>query len=468
MAWPPIDEFQLAINILLTIFALIVTIIFSFSWRKRNELIYWFIALIFFTVGHFILIFAQFDVLYEYIGNGIHLIALILIIITTFIDYIKLMVVTPREVSIKKREKIILALTISFSIIVGILTIVLMSYYSILDLLTTISVIMVVLFIPLTVFNMRIYLKQKTITQLFLFIIFLIGTITAFAVIFSVHFVWGRAMNMAMDFIFITLIMTGGLAAPIEQRITSSEETYRILNEHLEEMVSERTQLLEAVNHELEAFSYSVSHDLRTPLRSLEGFAKILQTDLADTIDENSKMHLERIIKNSARMDELINDLLSLGKISKFEYQTELVNLSELAVEIKNNLVELNQENNIDFEIQKNVYAVCDPHLIRIVLENLLGNAVKFSIKKPNPKIIFGVKKEDDREVYFVQDNGIGFDMQYYQKLFGLFQRLHGIDEYPGTGIGLIIVKRIIDRHKGEVWAEGEIDKGAIFYFTLE
>ncbi|MHA1211422.1 MAG: sensor histidine kinase, partial [Candidatus Heimdallarchaeota archaeon] len=323
------------------------------------------------------------------------------------------------------------------------------------------------LLIPVTIFVLRIYWKQKTITRLFMFIVFLVGALTALSTIIALYYEWGVAANYAMNFIFITLIMTAGIAAPIEQRITKSEEEYKVLSEHLEEKISERTQQLEEVNTELKAFSYTVSHDLRAPLRSIMGFSNLLGDEYSQVIDDKGKDYLERIIKSSYRMNEMIDDLLTLAQISRANIKLEDINLSELAHDIMDELVQVYPEQKIDYQIQENITANCDNKLIHIVLENLLGNALKFSIVNANPKIIFGMDKQDNRVVYYIKDNGAGFDMSYYDKLFGLFQRLHSSTDFEGTGIGLTTVKRIIDRHNGKIWAEGEVDKGATFYFTL-
>ena len=301
-----------------------------------------------------------------------------------------------------------------------------------------------------------------------MFIIFGAGTLAAFSSIFSLFFTWGNAANIAMDFIFITLLMTGAIAAPIEQRIARSEDKYRKLSEQLEIMVDERTYELALVNAELESFSYSVSHDLRSPLRSIAGFTKMLKDELNDLLTERNIDHLERIIHNTDRMNELIQDLLSLAHVSRSELKAETVNLSDVAEEIMANLITKYPEKNIEYIIHENLILKCDESLIRIVLVNLLSNALKFSINKQSPKIIFGSLRENDRMIFFVKDNGVGFDMNYYNKLFGTFQRLHNNNEFEGTGIGLVTVKRIIDRHKGKIWAEAEVDKGATFYFTCD
>ncbi|NHK30901.1 MAG: GHKL domain-containing protein [Asgard group archaeon] len=462
------DQFSLTINIMLAIYTVITTTIFFFTWRKRPDLIYWFIALIIYSLGHTLLIFRQLNILFTYLGNAVQLIALIIVVVTTYIEYVTIMIKSQQDNNRVKKEKRFLVITIAISFLSGILSIILFWWYSLLDILTPIVISMIVFLIPLTIFVMRIYQKQKTITRLFMFYVFFAGTVTAFSTILSLHSDWGTAMNDAMNFVFITLILTGGLAALAEQRITSSEEKYKTLSENLEVKVVERTKQLEEAYEELEAFSYTVSHDLRAPLRSIIGFSEILQDECSNILDEKGREHLERILKSSNRMDELINDLLELSRVSRIDMNFENVNLSNISSEIMDDLNSLYPDSNLEFYIQQNVIAIGDLNLIRIVLENLLNNAVKFSMKKSQPLIEFGTREESGKTVFFVKDNGIGFYMKHYDKLFALFQRLHSSKDYEGTGIGLITVKRIVERHKGKIWAEGEINKGAIFYFTLD
>jgi light-regulated signal transduction histidine kinase (bacteriophytochrome) len=326
---------------------------------------------------------------------------------------------------------------------------------------------MIIFLTPLAVVVVRIYLKQKSITRLFMFIVYLIGIITSLSTIFATYFEWGVALNHASNFIFMSFILTTGISAPIEQRITDSEEKYRRLSENLEEVVTERTIQLERVNKELESFSYSVSHDLKTPLRSISGFSKALQVDLSEKLDDKSKDYLERIIKSTKRMNELIEALLNLAQISRKEITITEVNLSEIAHDVMKELTLFYSKQKIEFSIEENIIARCDPKLIRVALENLFSNAIKFSKNKAKTNIVFGDTSKFNDRVFYVQDNGIGFNMKYYDKLFGLFQRLHNKQEYEGTGIGLITVKRIIERHKGQVWAESEEEKGSTFYFTI-
>jgi light-regulated signal transduction histidine kinase (bacteriophytochrome) len=228
---------------------------------------------------------------------------------------------------------------------------------------------------------------------------------------------------------------------------------------------------LEATNRELEAFSYSVSHDLRAPLRSIDGFSQILLEDYADELDEDGKNYLSRVRAASQRMGRLIDDLLGLSRVTRGAMSRERVNLSALAEEVAKGLREARPERAVEFSAQPRLEVWGDLKLLRVALENLIGNAWKFTEKEPEARIEFGMDEELSRRgrvpVYYVRDNGAGFEMAYADKLFGAFQRLHGSDEFEGTGIGLATVQRIVHRHGGRIWAEGEVDRGATFYFTL-
>jgi PAS domain S-box-containing protein len=238
-------------------------------------------------------------------------------------------------------------------------------------------------------------------------------------------------------------------------------------HEELETRVKQRTAELEATNKELEAFSYSVSHDLRGPLRGIDGFSRALLEDYASTLDSTAKGYLERIISASERMGELIDDLLELSRLSRAALRQQSVNLSEIAQNIVARLRENAPHRQVAVRIEEGLVAVGDARLLTVVLENLLENAWKFTAKHMDAQLEVNAFQQDDQRVFFVRDNGAGFDMTYANKLFAAFQRLHDQEEFKGTGIGLATVQRIIHRHGGRIWADGEVGKGATFYFTL-
>jgi len=224
---------------------------------------------------------------------------------------------------------------------------------------------------------------------------------------------------------------------------------------------------LEAVNKELESFSYSVSHDLRSPLRALDGFSRALMEDYSDKVDAEGKDYLDRICAASQRMGLLIDDLLGLSRITRRKMEVVDVNLSQIAKTCLEELKKSEPERQTDFKIDEGLIANGDEHLLRIMLQNLLNNAWKFTAKKPSTRIIFGAMDIKSKKAYFIRDNGAGFNMDYADKLFGAFQRLHPTKEFEGIGIGLATVQRIINRHGGSIWAEGKVDEGATFFFTL-
>lgn len=245
------------------------------------------------------------------------------------------------------------------------------------------------------------------------------------------------------------------------------EEELRNHREHLEELVEERTREYETANSELEAFSYSVSHDLRAPLRSIDGFSQVLLDDYGDKLDANGHQHLERVRLAAQRMSMLIDDLLKLSRVTRQEMHKKAVNLSALAQEVAAELAAREPEREVRMVVQPELTAHGDPQLLKVALDNLLENAWKYTSKKEVARIEFGLMECDGERRFFVRDNGAGFDMQYAHKLFQAFQRLHRANDFPGTGIGLATVARVIGRHGGRIWTESTLDEGATFYFTL-
>ncbi len=250
-----------------------------------------------------------------------------------------------------------------------------------------------------------------------------------------------------------------------------------LVNEQLENEIEERkrvetriqgvnTELLSA-NQELEAFSYSVSHDLRAPLRGIDGFSLALLEDYADKLDEDGKDYLHRVRAATQRMGILIDDLLNLSRVTRSEMRRENTDLGAIARSVAGELQITQPERRVEFRIEEGLEAFVDSHLMRIVLENLLGNAWKFTSKRESACIEFGRAPGDGGFTYYIRDDGAGFNPIYADRLFGAFQRLHDKNEFPGTGVGLATVQRIIHRHGGRIWAESAVERGATFYFTL-
>ena len=259
-----------------------------------------------------------------------------------------------------------------------------------------------------------------------------------------------------------------------EDKLRENEEEIRQLNLTLEQRIKDRTRELEAANKELESFAYSVSHDLRAPLRSMDGFSVALLEDYADNLDDQGKDYLHRVREASKSMALLIEGILELSRTTRGEMSRETVNLSALAKTITADLYKSQPERRVEFIIEPELVVNGDAQLLRTAIENLLDNAWKFTGHCDQGKIELGVlplsETNDSSQrgpIYFVKDNGAGFDMNYADKLFGVFQRLHRTNEFPGTGIGLATVERIIHRHGGRIWAEARVDEGATFYFTL-
>jgi len=248
-----------------------------------------------------------------------------------------------------------------------------------------------------------------------------------------------------------------------------SEDALRTLNAELELRVSQRTAELQAAVDELEAFSYSVSHDLRAPLRTIDGFSQALVEDAGPVLSTETRTHLNRIRHATQRMGQLIDDLLQLSKVSRGEMTREAVDLGELAVRIANELNRRSGGHSPAMTVAPSVVAMGDPRLLRVLFENLLDNAWKFTSRRSDAQIEIGsVGGPDGSTIFFVRDNGVGFDPTYAAKLFAPFQRLHAVSDFPGTGIGLATVRRIVHRHGGQVWAEGTPGGGACVSFTLE
>jgi PAS domain S-box-containing protein len=238
------------------------------------------------------------------------------------------------------------------------------------------------------------------------------------------------------------------------------------LNRELEQRVAERTVELEQINRELEAFCYSISHDLRAPLRAINGYATILEEALATRLSDEEHQHFGRIVKNSVRMGELIDDILEYSRVTRDALTRQEVDLDALARGVVAELAETYPAALV--EVARLPCVEGDPTMLRQVYQNLIDNALKYSSKCEAPRVEIGVLLQDGKRVFYVQDNGAGFDMRFAGKLFGVFQRMHPESQFHGTGVGLAIVKRVIERHRGTVWAEAEPGKGACLYFTLE
>jgi len=284
----------------------------------------------------------------------------------------------------------------------------------------------------------------------------LMGVLSLFDVAFN-HFT-GEHEEIASE-------VANQLAIAIHQS-RLNEKIQRHADE-LEERVAQRTAQLETANKELEAFAYSVSHDLRTPLRSINGFSQIVLKDYGEKLDAVGARYLHNVSASAVRMGKLIDDLLHLSRVSRAEMHYKMVDLSAIAHAIIAELQEISSDRIVDIRITPDLMAQGDANLLRVVMQNLLENAWKYTIHRDRAHIEFGIEEIDGVNVFFVRDDGAGFNMAYAQNLFGAFQRLHRDDEFPGTGIGLATVQRIIHRHGGSIWAEAVVEQGATFYFVL-
>jgi signal transduction histidine kinase len=250
-------------------------------------------------------------------------------------------------------------------------------------------------------------------------------------------------------------------------KMKQAEKELQDLTKDLEKRVLQRTRQLEAANKELEAFSYSASHDLRAPLRGIDGFSHALLEDYGEALDGPALDYLKRIRSSTQRMASIIEDLISLSRISRLEMNHQYVNLSKLVTDVVSDLRKSSPDRIAEFIINNGLYTNGDQRFLRIVMENLIGNAWKYTGKREISRIEFGSFSSAGKQIFYIKDNGSGFDMQYADQLFAPFRRLHNSSDFPGTGIGLATVMRIIHRHGGSIWAHGETDKGATFYFTF-
>ena len=276
----------------------------------------------------------------------------------------------------------------------------------------------------------------------------------------TVNILNGTEESLIAGFLFTTYFVFLVFAA---KRLNN--EYWEALNNN--QLLKQRARELEAKNQELESFTYSVSHDLRTPLRSIDGFSKLVLDDAWQKLDDKERDYLQRSRSAAQKMGHLIDDLLQLSNVSRAGFKPQDIDLSEMVKANIDKLRQIEPGREIELDIEPNVKATGDQSLLDIAVSNLVENAWKYSSKKPHAKIRFAKQERDGEVVYYIKDNGVGFDTRYINKLFGPFQRLHSGDEYPGTGIGLATVNRIIDRHGGKIWANAKVGRGATFYFTI-
>ncbi len=273
---------------------------------------------------------------------------------------------------------------------------------------------------------------------------------------------FGLGLMVASTVILLTIVILG-----IAMSLNQAEDKIRKLNQELEQRVIERTALLREANKELEAFSYSVSHDLRAPLRAIDGFSRILIEDYAPQLAPEALRYLRLVRDNTVQMGNLVDDLLAFSRLSRQALRKQSVKTTAFVRQALDELRTETTGRQVEFTIAEMPECQADPNLLKQVWINLLSNALKYTRQREAARIEIGWKKENDGQVFFVKDNGVGFDMKYVHKLFSIFQRLHRSEDYEGTGVGLAIVQRIVHRHGGRVWAEGQVDDGATFYFSL-
>jgi len=272
---------------------------------------------------------------------------------------------------------------------------------------------------------------------------------------------------------FATCTMISGVAEAMRRayaRGTQAKEQLEAANMELETTNKELEAVnkeLEAANKELEAFSYSVSHDLRAPLRAIDGFSRILMEDHAPQLAPEALRYLQLVRDNTKQMGNLVDDLLAFSRLSRQPLRKQSVKTTALIRQVLDEIRAETDGRQVEFKVAEMSECQADPNLLKQVWINLLSNALKYTRKREAARIEIGWKKENDEQVFFVKDNGVGFDMKYTHKLFGIFQRLHRSEDYEGTGVGLAIVQRIVHRHGGRVWAEAQVDNGATFYFSL-
>jgi signal transduction histidine kinase len=311
-------------------------------------------------------------------------------------------------------------------------------------------------------YNRRSQFYSSTIRFLIIAVSFTIASELAFTLYtdaFGITNVVGHYLKVIAFYFLYQALVQASLVRPYDTLFKDLKQS--------REMEAARAAQLEALNRELESFSYSVSHDLRAPLRALDGFSSALEKNYADRLDDNGKHYLDRIRAGSQRMSNLIDTLLQLSRLSRNELRRSTVNLTSMVREILDTLQQKSPERPVEVVIADGMTVNADEHLLYIVMTNLLENAWKFTGSHSRARIEIGKVTQEGREVFYVRDDGVGFDMKYSDKIFAPFQRFHSLEEFEGSGIGLATVQRIISRHGGQIWAQAAPEQGATFYFTL-